>query len=65
VLQKICSLFTEIQLFCAGTATAIFFDYLYQLFLFTPVLALVGEWEMREQLKAENDNKASFLYYFI
>jgi hypothetical protein len=37
-------LLAEIQLFCLGTATAIAFDYGYQLLLFTPVLALVGDW---------------------
>uniref|UniRef100_A0A915LZU9 SSD domain-containing protein n=1 Tax=Meloidogyne javanica TaxID=6303 RepID=A0A915LZU9_MELJA len=41
----------EIQLFCAGNASAIFVDYIYQLFLFTPFLAISAKWEMKEKAK--------------
>ncbi|CAK5074852.1 unnamed protein product [Meloidogyne enterolobii] len=41
----------EIQLFCAGNASAIFVDYIYQLFLFTPFLAISAKWEMKENAK--------------
>nr|CAD2179448.1 unnamed protein product [Meloidogyne enterolobii] len=41
----------EIQLFCAGNASAIFVDYIYQLFLFTPFLAISAKREMKENAK--------------
>lgn len=39
----------EIQLFCAGNAMAIFFDFVYQLFLFGPIVALAGRFEIQAE----------------
>uniref|UniRef100_A0A1I7RI20 SSD domain-containing protein n=2 Tax=Bursaphelenchus xylophilus TaxID=6326 RepID=A0A1I7RI20_BURXY len=39
----------EIRLFCAGNTMAIFFDYIYQLFMYGPVIALVGKFEMSDE----------------
>ncbi|CAD5218816.1 unnamed protein product [Bursaphelenchus okinawaensis] len=51
----------EISLFCAGNAMAIFFDYVYQLFMYGPVIAIVGRYEMKDEeamdkKKAEDEN---------
>lgn len=39
----------EIQLFCAGNAVAIFADYLYQIFVFVPVLVLLSKRENNDE----------------
>lgn len=44
----------EIRLFCAGNAVAIFFDYVYQLFMYAPIIAIVGEYEMKEEEKKDS-----------
>ena len=39
----------EIQLFCAGNALAIFFDYIYQFVFFGAVMAIAGDFEMKSE----------------
>lgn len=43
----------EIVLFCAGNAVAIFFDFVYQFVLFTPVMVIAAEFEMKSEAKRD------------
>ncbi|KAE9556060.1 hypothetical protein FO519_000694 [Halicephalobus sp. NKZ332] len=39
----------EITLFCAANAVAIFFDYIYQFLLFTPIMIIAANFEMKSE----------------
>uniref|UniRef100_A0A7E4UX87 SSD domain-containing protein n=1 Tax=Panagrellus redivivus TaxID=6233 RepID=A0A7E4UX87_PANRE len=45
----------EIVLFCAGNAVAIFFDYVYQFLLFTPIICIAGDFEIKSEPKRERE----------
>ena len=49
----------EITLFCAANAVAIFFDYVYQFLLFTPVLVIAAEFEMKSEERRYNKVQTS------
>ncbi|CAJ0963577.1 unnamed protein product, partial [Mesorhabditis belari] len=42
----------EIQLFSIGNALAVTFDYIYQLTIFTALMAVVGRWELENERKS-------------
>lgn len=47
----------EIQLFCCGNAVSIILDYVYQIYVFVPVLIMVGRQEEKEAINCETASK--------
>lgn len=49
----------EIQLFCAGNALAIFFDYIYQFVFFGTIMAIAGDFEMKSESQRDKESLAN------